>query len=192
MSANVQAAFRALTGDGRTWWDATQKRFRAFKAQLSAIGKEFPDHQVIVMHGSGRERFGGLQWSKIEINQSGGAEKFAPAGGLALWRYERKHHMWVPRLSTPAGKELNARLTASWHMGAITGMPEFVSIFSFPGVEFVGDQMLVVWSVPHEHVTRSPSYDASMWEPLKLSQYHALIEEHGKSNVPSKKRRVAS
>lgn len=106
------------------------------------------------------------------------AEKYGedlPAG----WRFDGAKKDVVPARRTPEGKEIGKTLAGLRLPGnSYPGAPDimFAEGFSlFPHVEKIGEEFyLTVSRAPLAE--RGNALDPSIWEPVKLSEYHAALE----------------
>jgi hypothetical protein len=106
------------------------------------------------------------------------AEKYGeelPAG----WRFDGAKKDVVPAKRTPEGKEI-AKTLSGLHLAgdSYPGCPDmlFTEGFSiFPRVAKVGDDFFLTLSkVPNDEPRNA--MDPMIWEPVKLSEYHAALE----------------
>jgi hypothetical protein len=106
------------------------------------------------------------------------AEKYGeelPAG----WRFDGAKRDVVPAKRTPEGKEIVQTLAGlTLHGDRFPGCPGilFAEGFSvFPRVAKIGDDYFLTLSkVPREE--KANALDPDIWEPVKLSEYHAALE----------------
>ena len=59
---------------------------------------------------------------------------------------------------------------------SFVGMPDHSGFFSRPGYRLVGDTVWMVWSVEPDDLEKSPSFDPTIWQRRKLSEYHLMLE----------------
>lgn len=99
-----------------------------------------------------------------------------PAG----WRYDGAKKDVVPAKRTPEGKELAKTLATLYLPGnSYPGCPDilFAEGFSvFPRVNKVGDDYYLTLSKTLRD-EKANEIDPEVWEPVKLSAYHAAIED---------------
>lgn len=93
------------------------------------------------------------------------------------WRVDRRTGYLVPRLTTKAGKTIDATLVGLLRPDPrnLPGMPRqvYVSLNRLTcGVEEIGGALYVKWSqpIPEDDV------DLTVWERIKLSAYYAVLE----------------
>lgn len=96
-----------------------------------------------------------------------------PAG----WRIDRRTGYLVPKLTTKAGKEIGARLTALRRPDPrdLLGMPKHVFVdlsLLTCGLRLMDGALYVHWSkpIPEDEV------DLTLWERVRLSEYYAVVE----------------
>lgn len=93
------------------------------------------------------------------------------------WRIDRRTGYLVPRLTTKAGKEIGAKLSALRRPDPrdLIGMPKhvFVSLSLLTcGLKLLDGALYVHWSqpIPEDEV------DLTLWERVRLSEYYAVVE----------------
>lgn len=105
------------------------------------------------------------------------------------WRFDGAKKDVVPAKRTPEGKEIAKTLAGLRLKGnSYPGAPDimFADGFSlFPHVEKIGDDFyLTVSRAPLSE--RGNNLDPEIWEPVKLSEYHAALEAtdvHGRTGA---------
>lgn len=152
--ADYFAAREATVAEWHTKVDA----FKASVGDLEVVGIRFFD--------------GGFSVSGFRAAKYGDE---LPAG----WRFDGAKKDVVPAKRTPEGKEAaksldGLRLAGNSYPGAPDIM--FADGFSlFPRVEQVGDDFYLTLSKA-PLAERGNSLDPDIWEPVKLSEYHAALE----------------
>ncbi|MEW9530733.1 hypothetical protein [Microbispora sp. NPDC049125] len=97
------------------------------------------------------------------------------------WRFDHKRGCLVPRLTSAEGKRIAAELAELRKPDpreAAPGMPKNILAsgqFMTCGMDLMEGAVYAWWpdSIPVEQV------DLTLWEPVKLSEYYALVERVG-------------
>lgn len=105
----------------------------------------------------------------------------------AGWRYQGSRLDVVPAKRTPEGKEHATTLATLYLAGnSYPGCPDilFAEGFGiFPRVAKIGDDYFLTLSrTPRDE--KANAIDPKIWEPVKLSAYHAAIETAGVHGEP--------
>jgi hypothetical protein len=162
----------------------------AFKTKQPALISDYLEAREVTVAGfhakvdafkatiGGKELFGTSMFDGGFLVAGYRAEKYGedlPAG----WRHEGSRLDVVPAKRTPEGKEHAKALAALYLPGnSYPGCPEVLHAENhlvFPRVDKVGeDYYLTLSKVPIDRPANT--LDPDIWEPVKLSEYHAALE----------------
>lgn len=162
----ILAAIEQYKTDEYAW----RKASRALMRKWFGRGKNAPK---IVTRGD--------HWIGVSVGQGD-----PPAG----WRLERRHWIWVPFRTKPAGKLVAQAMDGCQPPkppnNRFKGMPAFVMgamsngmglAMHSAGARELDGWLYATWSV---ELTATPkkdrSYDPAVWEPVPLSQFYAAVE----------------
>jgi hypothetical protein len=110
-------------------------------------------------------------------------DRETPPEGL---RYDKTHRFLVPNKSTTTGKKIAKRFQENINpRPTYPGMPEMtmgggdagVQVF-YPGFEEIDGWLYATWGCDRNTVA---DYDATLWEPVRLSEWYRLKEERAEA-----------
>lgn len=165
----VAAAFRCIQPDLMTAYDAQRKtETEAFDAKVAEFRKTV----------NGRELHG-IRFYDGGFSVQGYILESQSESPLPGWRYDGTSNRVVPAKRTPEGKAIAASLK-DLVLGGLKfpGCPSVLHAENriiLPGVEKIDGYVILTLTFAIDS-KESAMIDPTIWAPMKLSQYHAILE----------------